>query len=166
MKRSHYDPWQVAALVGELGKAWPLMGLGADFIAGFPGETAADLEILLDFVNAMPFTYAHVFPYSRRQGTAAAAMPGQIARAEKERRAQLIRNAVCAKRKQFLERLLDDCEMRVVFEKAEAGGDARGVNQYYAQCRCRSGNVVSGRLARVRPVGLADGFIEVEPLPA
>jgi threonylcarbamoyladenosine tRNA methylthiotransferase MtaB len=48
-----------------------VLGLGADVIAGFPGETAEDHAATMDVIERLPFTYLHVFPYSRRPGTAA-----------------------------------------------------------------------------------------------
>jgi len=49
----------------------PRLGLGADVIVGFPGETARDHQATLELVTALPFTYLHVFPYSERPGASA-----------------------------------------------------------------------------------------------
>jgi len=49
----------------------PRLGLGADVIVGFPGETAQDHQATMDLVAALPFTYLHVFPYSERPGAPA-----------------------------------------------------------------------------------------------
>jgi len=56
----------------------PNAALGADVIAGFPGETEADHAASLDFIKSRPFTYLHVFSYSSRPGTKAAALAGQL----------------------------------------------------------------------------------------
>src|SRR5882757_2722859 len=56
----------------------PNAAIGADVIAGFPGETDADHAATLDFIAARPFTYLHVFSYSQRPGTKAASLPGQL----------------------------------------------------------------------------------------
>ena len=53
------------------------LGLGADIITGFPGETDADHAATASLVDELPFTYLHVFPWSPREGTAAADMPGR-----------------------------------------------------------------------------------------
>lgn len=58
--------------------ALPLCGLGADWIVGFPGETASDAAATRALVAAYPFTGAHIFPYSRRPGTPAADFPDQV----------------------------------------------------------------------------------------
>ncbi len=56
----------------------PNAAIGADVITGFPGETNADHAATLDFIAARPFTYLHVFSYSQRPGTKAAALSGQL----------------------------------------------------------------------------------------
>lgn len=61
-----------------------------DIIVGFPGETEADFEDSVSFCRKAGFLRAHVFPYSRRSGTVADALPDQITRAEKERRSKIM----------------------------------------------------------------------------
>ena len=55
-----------------------VFGLGADIIAGFPGETDADHRATLDLVRALPFSYLHVFPFSARPDAAAARLPDAV----------------------------------------------------------------------------------------
>ena len=62
----------------EIAEAVDPVGLGADIITGFPGETDADHARTVALVEELPFTYLHVFPYSRRDGTAAADLPGPV----------------------------------------------------------------------------------------
>src|SRR5271169_1788873 len=56
----------------------PNAALGADVIAGFPGETESDHAATLAFIDRLPFTYLHVFSYSPRPGTKAATAPNQV----------------------------------------------------------------------------------------
>ncbi|NLT57802.1 MAG: tRNA (N(6)-L-threonylcarbamoyladenosine(37)-C(2))-methylthiotransferase MtaB [Clostridiales bacterium] len=67
--------------------------LTTDVIVGFPGETEREFEQTLAAVTALRFLKVHVFPYSRRAGTPAAAMPDQLPQAEKARRAALLQAA-------------------------------------------------------------------------
>ena len=62
-------------------------GITTDLIVGFPGETEEEFAQTLDFVRKCAFSALHIFPYSRRTGTPAASMPGQVPRTEKEERA-------------------------------------------------------------------------------
>ena len=72
MGRHWYTAGSYCARIEWLAERLPVFGLGADIIAGFPGETDADHRATVDLVNALPFTYLHVFPYSERPGAAAA----------------------------------------------------------------------------------------------
>ncbi len=62
----------------EIAAAVHPVGLGADIITGFPGETDADHASTVALVEELPFTYLHVFPYSPRDGTVAAELPGPV----------------------------------------------------------------------------------------
>lgn len=71
-KAAHYA--ERVKLVREL---IPSAGIGADVIAGFPGETGEDHRATMDFIAALPFSYLHVFGYSQRPGTEAARLVAQ-----------------------------------------------------------------------------------------
>jgi threonylcarbamoyladenosine tRNA methylthiotransferase MtaB len=71
MGRRWYTSSSYAASIERLASRMPILGLGADVIAGFPGETAEDHAATMRLVDELPFTYLHVFPYSARPGTAA-----------------------------------------------------------------------------------------------
>lgn len=81
----------VRRLVAEARAAVPELALGTDLIAGLPGETDADHRATLALVRELGFVRLHVFPYSPRAGTAAAAMDGQLPEAlRRERAAELV----------------------------------------------------------------------------
>lgn len=73
------------------------LGLGADVITGFPGETDADHAQSRALVEELPFTYLHVFPYSVRQGTAAAGLPDRVPHRVSTERSEELR-ALAAKK--------------------------------------------------------------------
>jgi threonylcarbamoyladenosine tRNA methylthiotransferase MtaB len=64
----------------------PNLNLTTDIIVGFPGETETDFHDSLDFIREIGFTRLHVFPYSKRPGTAAAKMDGHLPKAVKKER--------------------------------------------------------------------------------
>ena len=77
MKRWHTrEAYRTRAL--QVAEAVPRIGLGADIITGFPGETDADHEATVGLVEELPFTYLHVFPFSPKDGTAASALPDPV----------------------------------------------------------------------------------------
>ncbi|HET7583377.1 MAG TPA: MiaB/RimO family radical SAM methylthiotransferase [Gemmatimonadaceae bacterium] len=91
MGRHWYTAARYAGAIERLARRLPRLGLGADVIAGFPGETEDDHRATMSLVRDLPFTYLHVFPYSVRPGTAAERLPAQVPAAERARRAAELR---------------------------------------------------------------------------
>jgi threonylcarbamoyladenosine tRNA methylthiotransferase MtaB len=80
LRRMHrrYRPWHYAEKIRRIREAMPNAAIGADVMAGFPGESQELFEESRSFIEHLPFTYLHVFTYSSRPGTPSAAMPGQV----------------------------------------------------------------------------------------
>jgi ribosomal protein S12 methylthiotransferase len=104
MRRPH-DPQRVERLIGQLRAAMPGFALRTTFIVGFPGETEAEFQALLDFMGAIEFDRVGVFMYSRERGTVAAGLPEQVAprvRQERYDRAMIHQQAISLRRNQAL----------------------------------------------------------------
>lgn len=86
-----YRAEHYAMRVRRIHERLPHAALGADVITGFPGETQDDHAATLAFLRGLPFTYLHVFSYSPRPGTHAAALPGHVPAAVIKRRARELR---------------------------------------------------------------------------
>ena len=82
-----YDTARFYRAVELLRESFPGCAITADLITGFPGETEEDHAATLEFIRKVGFAEMHVFPYSIRPGTKAAALPGQLTNAVKSRRA-------------------------------------------------------------------------------
>jgi threonylcarbamoyladenosine tRNA methylthiotransferase MtaB len=82
----------------------PNAAFGADVMVGFPGETAADFEETRSLIDSLPFTYLHVFPFSRRPGTPADNMPQQVNGAAVRERSRILRSLAAQKNRRFRER--------------------------------------------------------------
>jgi threonylcarbamoyladenosine tRNA methylthiotransferase MtaB len=91
---------EYAGVLGKLRALRPDAALGADIIVGFPGESEADFEDLRDFLETSPLTYFHIFAFSPRPGTPAAAWP-QVPEADKRRRSAVLRELSARKRQAF-----------------------------------------------------------------
>jgi threonylcarbamoyladenosine tRNA methylthiotransferase MtaB len=89
--RRPYTLQYYASLVERIRARIPGASIGSDVIVGFPGETAQDFEQLTSYLKGSPLTHVHVFPYSDRPGTAAAAMPDKVPGATVRERARQIR---------------------------------------------------------------------------
>jgi threonylcarbamoyladenosine tRNA methylthiotransferase MtaB len=81
-------------LVAGARAAIPDLVVTTDLIAGFPGESEGDFAAGVDFVQAMRFAHAHIFPFSAREGTAAARFDGQLPKALKQARVQRLQQVV------------------------------------------------------------------------
>jgi threonylcarbamoyladenosine tRNA methylthiotransferase MtaB len=98
-----YWPAQYAERILAIRERIPNAGIGADVMVGFPGETDQDHAASLAFVESLPFTYLHIFPYSARPHTPAAASSHQVNGRVARERAQEIRALLTRKRQTFLQ---------------------------------------------------------------
>ncbi len=94
---------QYAERVLAVREAIPNSGIGADVMVGFPGETDQDHAASVQFIESLPFTYLHVFPYSARPMTPAAAIREQVDGRVVRERSREIRSVMATKRRGFLE---------------------------------------------------------------
>ncbi len=92
----------------------------ADIIVGLPGEDEAQFCETMDFVRSIDLADAHLFPYSAREGTQAAAMSGQLSQTEKNLRLKRLAEAVNESRQRFLESQLG-LTARVLFQRGGNG---------------------------------------------
>jgi len=160
MGRGHTKLARLVSAVQRLRDIRPVMGLGADILVGFPGEKDAHILESLEIVEALGLSYAHVFPYSRRPGTAAADMPGQLPRQEKAARAARLREAVSARQQAFLHTLLALPALRLHLDGLRAW---KGVDEHYAPCRLICSSEQRGHaLLTVRPMRVEGGELLVE----
>jgi threonylcarbamoyladenosine tRNA methylthiotransferase MtaB len=108
LRRMHrkYRPRHYADRV-QKARAWmPDAAIGADVMVGFPGESDAEFEESRAFIEAMPFTYLHVFTYSERPGTPAAESAQQIPMPVRKQRNRILRELAAAKNRAFRERMV------------------------------------------------------------
>jgi len=154
------EPGSYERLLGELRRRSPDAALGADVIAGFPGETEADFEELRAFVEASPLTYVHAFPYSARRGTPAAdrpALPAGVVTA----RAGTLRRLSEAKDLRFRQGLAGREFEAVVIRRKGRGArvlTANGVDMDVAECRAPERETVSV-VVRAARIGRTEGEV-------
>lgn len=97
MGRNWYTGATYSDALERLAGAMSRLGLGADVIAGFPGETDADHAATVTLVERLPFTYLHVFPFSARPGTAADRLAGHVQASIARQRAAELRDVASRK---------------------------------------------------------------------
>ena len=150
--RRPYTAESFAALVGDLRRSIPGLAVTTDVIVGFPGEDETEFAESLAFVDEVGFARTHVFPYSTREGTAAASMPGEVSPpVKKERMASMLEVAALGAER-FSERHLGET-VEVLWE-GERGGVWFGITDNYLRVSARSDEELRGRIAPVRLVAL------------
>jgi len=134
--RRRYDTAYFRDRVERVLEAMPDAGIGTDLIVGFPGETARDFERSFRFVEGLPLSYFHVFPYSVRAGTTAAKLSGKVAATEIKRRGALMRELGERKREVFAEKLVGQ-KLKVLLEESTEDGELGGYSRNYVRVLTR-----------------------------
>lgn len=129
--RRRYTTAHYRERVERILAAMPSAAIGTDVIVGFPGESAAQFNDCLKFIEGLPLAYLHVFPYSVRAGTTAAKFGGKIAPGEIKRRAAVMRELGERKRAEFARRMLGS-KLKVLLEE-RAEGKLTGYSRNYVR---------------------------------
>ena len=103
LRRMHrkYRPRHYEDRVAKAREWMPDAAIGADVMVGFPGETDGEFEQTRAFIEKLPFTYLHVFPYSERPGTPAADRTDQVDPAVRKARGRILKELGLAKNAAF-----------------------------------------------------------------
>lgn len=150
-----YDTAQYMAAVEEIRRRFPLAAITTDLMVGFPGETEEDFLESVEFARRVGFAKIHVFPYSRRPGTAAAKMPGQLPSGEKKRRARELIAVGEALRRKFLQGMVGTIQ-EVLFEEGGPDGQV-GYTANYTPAAVMEVERLQGKLLPVRITGVEEG---------
>ena len=148
----------------------PHAAIGADVIAGFPGETEDDHAATMSFIERLPFTYLHVFSFSKRPGTRAAAMPNEVPAQTIRRRARELRalgeRKVAAFHRTQVDRALEVLTLRHTPLAARASATnpswTPAISSNYLQVRL-SGEWPANHMMRARVVCAGDGHVDANP---
>ena len=149
--RRKYDTARFLESVTLLNAHFPGCAVTTDMIVAFPGETEAEFAEGLDFIRSCGFADMHIFPYSRRPGTPADKMPGQLPNAVKEARSRAA-IAVAAEMSENYRRSLIGTQQPVLFEEPE-GEFFTGHCPNYVKVYTR-GAYTQGQLKTVTVTGL------------
>ncbi|MGI5972453.1 MAG: tRNA (N(6)-L-threonylcarbamoyladenosine(37)-C(2))-methylthiotransferase MtaB [Oscillospiraceae bacterium] len=156
-----YDSARYYESVSLLREFFDRPGITTDLIVGFPGETEEEFEATLAFLRRCAFSAMHIFPYSRREGTPGAKMPGQVLRAVKEERAHRARAVAEELRRRYLEEQVGRT-LSVLFEE-EKDGLWRGHAPNYTEVAV-SGEGLHNVERPVRVTGVSGERLTGEPV--
>ncbi|KGF16073.1 Fe-S oxidoreductase [Prevotella sp. S7-1-8] len=130
LMRRRYDTALFAHKIGLIKERMPHAFIGVDVMVGCRGETPTCFEECYDFLDALPVTQLHVFPYSERPGTAALRIPYVVDDREKKRRSKRLLTLSDQKKEAFYARYIGQ-EADVLFEKATRGKSMHGFTDNY-----------------------------------
>ena len=153
-----YDSNRYYESVKFLHEVYDRPAVTTDLIVGFPGETEEEFQQTLDFIQKCAFSAMHIFPYSKRPGTPAAKLPGQVLNAVKEERAHRAAQIARTMQDAYLDSWVGET-VPVLFEE-EREGLWRGHTTRYCEVEVQSVQPLHNQLRQVQITGHAGGALQ------
>jgi threonylcarbamoyladenosine tRNA methylthiotransferase MtaB len=169
LRRMHrkYRPWHYREKIEKIRAAMPSAAIGADVMAGFPGETDAEFDATYRLIADLPFTYLHVFTYSARPGTPAAGMPNQVPVQVARERNRILRDLAAEKKLAFMQSLVGQSLQAITLNAADHNADGEftealtdNYQKLYLKGHRRPNRWITARVSAVR-----DGAFMADLLP-
>lgn len=158
--RRRYTAEMALEAMERVRRAIPEATFSADVIVGFPGETEAELQETEAFVREARFLHLHLFPYSKRAGTEAAVMTGQVPENVKKARLKALEDVQVGLRLEMLEAYVDAHREKPVYVLVEQqkNGIANGHSEHYVEIDITAETNLNGQIVPVVLTG-TDGKI-------
>jgi ribosomal protein S12 methylthiotransferase len=152
------DRESLTALINKLREKIPGITLRTTFITGFPGETEEDFQDTVHFIEKVRFLHLHIFPYSQREDTEAAAMPCQIAPEIKKDRASRLAEIQSVIKNELLNDFIKSGQKANVLFETYKDGVLKGHSDSFIEFMCDSNENLRGMTGTVVPVS-TDGEV-------
>ncbi|MEY4962864.1 MAG: hypothetical protein RLZZ323_183 [Bacteroidota bacterium] len=148
--------------VTQIKEVMPHACIGVDVIVGFPGETDEHFLETYHFLNELPISYLHVFTYSERDNTEAAAMEGVVPANVRAKRSKMLRGLSVKKRRAFYESQLG-MERTVLFEVENKEGYIHGFTENYVKVKAPWNPELANTLHKIQLTQIdEDGSVRVQ----
>jgi threonylcarbamoyladenosine tRNA methylthiotransferase MtaB len=161
----HYTAEAFTSVVRDIVERIPGVSIGIDVLVGFPGETQSAFHNTFSLLEELPVTYMHVFPFSKREGTAAARFPEQIDNKMVKERAFLLRKLDKKKRNVFWSRQIGE-----TFQVLTEGWDPReknvirGLSDNYVRFRFSSTKKSTNEMVKIKATEVTQKGIKGLPI--
>jgi threonylcarbamoyladenosine tRNA methylthiotransferase MtaB len=161
----HYTAEAFTSVVKDMVERIPRVSIGIDVLVGFPGETQSAFHNTFSLLEELPVTYMHVFPFSKREGTAAARFPEQIDHKMVKERAFLLRRLDKQKRNAFWFRQIGES-----FQVLTEGWDPReknvirGLSDNYVRFRFSSTKKSTNEMVKIKATEVTQKGINGLPI--
>ncbi len=162
-----YTGAEFRGVVDRLLDAMPDAAIGMDVMTGFPGEGDDEFFATLQLLQAVPLAYLHVFPYSPRPHTVAAALDGHVARKKKIERSALLRRLGAIRKQEFYERNRGTVHQLLVERRDKKTGLWQGMTENYISTLVEArepGEEMKNSMIRVRIKEVRDRLAVAEPV--
>lgn len=156
LMRRRYQRELFAEKVFRVKEMMPHACIAMDIIAGFPTETEEEFAESLEFIDSLPISYFHVFTYSKRPGTDAAVMKGQVSPQEKKSRTNRLIALSDRKKTEFYRQHIGQ-QRPVLWEAASKNGEMFGFTDNYIKLRTEYSREL---VNTVQTVALAEEMFE------
>jgi threonylcarbamoyladenosine tRNA methylthiotransferase MtaB len=150
-----YDVKAYVTLIERAASIVPDLGLGTDLMVGFPGESETDFLHTVELAQRLPFSYFHVFTYSKRPGTASAKLPGGVPVEIARRRAKTLADLSRQKRLAFAEQWIG-ASIPVLFESGKTENFQLGTTGNFLKVGVSSPVDLTNQIRQVRITGASD----------
>ncbi len=149
----HYTAEEYKKIVNDLRASFPNCSITTDIMTGFVGETEAEHIESMDFAKEIAFAKVHVFPYSRRKGTVADEMDGQLDNSLKNKRCIEMIDATDHSRREFLS-LQIGREEKVLVERMKGDETCTGYTMNYTPVKFHGTSDLCGKTVTVKITGV------------
>ena len=160
----HYDTAFYEDLVNRIRDNFENPSITTDIMVGFAGESEAEFQESVAFLKKIGFARSHVFAYSQRQGTIAAALKNQVEPCQKTKRANLMGEAAKECEAEFLKTQIDRTE-EVLFETYKCG-IAQGYTENYTRVKAKTDKNPLGQILKVKITDSFDDYCVGEIIKA
>ncbi len=155
--RRHYDTAEFARIVADIRRLFDNPSITTDVMVGFVGESDEDYETSVAFCDSIGFSRTHVFPYSRRKGTAADKMDGHIDERVKHKRAEIMIEHTLSEQRKFMNSQVGRV-MPVLFETVDKNGYFEGYTPNYTKVKVKDDTIVSGEVIDIKLTEAYDDY--------
>jgi threonylcarbamoyladenosine tRNA methylthiotransferase MtaB len=155
--RRQYDTAEYMKIVDDLRASFDNASITTDVMVGFAGETDEEFNESLEFVKKVGFSKTHVFPYSRRKGTAADKMDNHLDNRVKEKRSKIMIEATDKLRKEFLKSQVGRVE-DVLVERLRHNEYYEGYTKNYTPVHLYSDKELTGTIVNVKITEAEDDY--------
>ena len=160
----HYTSTEFSSKIHKIISRVDNISVGSDIIVGFPGEGEEEFNQTYDFLQSLPFSYLHVFPFSVRPNTEASKMKNRVPKHTINNRIEILKELIGNKKHAYLQkqvhRVLD-----VIIEEKTSEGNVIGTSGNYNTVSMPLDNAIKGSIVFARILNASDNLLEGSIIP-